>query len=274
MKAECPICPHRCALDEDQTGLCGARKNTGGEVICENYGKIAAMALDPIEKKPLRKFYPGTTILSVGSYGCNLRCPWCQNHSISMPDHIPEVYEVSPEALVSKALSLIDRNNIGLAYTYNEPLIGYEYVMDCSRLAHEKGLKNALVTNGYINEKPLTELLPFIDAMNIDLKSFNDDFYKRIGGSLNAVRNTISLASKNAHVEVTTLIIPNENDSFDEMETLAQWIASVNNEIPLHISRFFPRHKYSGKAPASVEIIYALADIARVYLRSVYTGNC
>ena len=274
MKAECPICPNRCRVDEGQTGICGARKNTGGKIICENYGKITSIALDPIEKKPLYMFFPGTFILSVGSYGCNLHCPFCQNHSISMPAKKPDHTYMSPEVLVERALSLKSRGNIGLAYTYNEPLISYEYVMDCARLAHEHGLKNAVVTNGYIAEKPLLDLLPFIDAMNIDLKSFDAGFYKKLGGDIEVVKSTISLAAKRTHIEVTTLIIPGENDSPAEMEELSFWLSAVSPEIPLHISRFFPNFKYAGRTPTPVRRIYDLADIARKNLRYVYTGNC
>lgn len=274
MKAECPICPHRCGLDEGQTGLCGARKNTGGKISCESYGKITSIALDPIEKKPLRLFFPGTYILSAGSYGCNLHCPFCQNHSISMPKDKPDASYVSPAALIENALSLKARGNIGIAYTYNEPLVGYEYVLDCSRLAREKGLKNVLVTNGYINEEPLKRLLPYIDAMNIDLKSFSNIFYEKIGGDVTTVKRAISIAAGLAHIEVTTLIIPGENDSRSEMENLSSWLSGIDGDIPLHISRFFPRYKYSGMAPTPVNVIYSLAEIARKHLRNVYTGNC
>ena len=274
MKSECPICPHRCSLDEGRTGLCGARKNTGGKISCENYGRITSIALDPIEKKPLKEFHPGSYILSVGSYGCNLRCPFCQNHQISMPDGIPDATCVTPENLIENALSLKTRGNIGIAYTYNEPLVGYEYVMDCAKLARTKGLKNVLVTNGYINEKPLIELLPYIDAMNIDLKSFSSVFYQKLGGDTATVKRTISLSADFAHVEVTTLIIPGENDSKAEIDNLASWLSGIGRDIPLHISRFVPRHLYSGKAPTPVDTVYSLAEIARKHLSRVYSGNC
>ena len=274
MKTECHICPHRCLLGSGQTGLCGARKNIDGKIICESYGKISAIALDPIEKKPLRRFHPGTFILSVGGYGCNLSCPFCQNHRIANPSEKPDVMNVPPEGLIERAAELKSQGNIGIAYTYNEPLIGYEYVMDCARLAHSYGLKNVLVTNGYVSEQPLIELLPFIDAMNIDLKIFKAELYKKLGGDLETVKNTIKLAAEAVHVEVTTLIIPNENDSPDEMENLSSWLSHISNEIPLHVSRFFPCHKYSDKTPTPVETIYTLADLARKHLRYVYEGNC
>ncbi len=271
MKAKCEICPHHCVLDEGQTGICRARKNRKGAVICENYGKVTSIALDPIEKKPLRLFYPGSKILSVGSYGCNLHCPFCQNSDISMADgdHI-QTKIVTPQMLVEKALELIPQGNIGIAYTYNEPLVGYEYVLDCSKLGREHHLKNVLVTNGTICEKPLLELLPYIDALNIDLKSFTDRFYKMIGGDFETVKQTINLAAKECHIEINTLIIPGENDSESEINELAQWLSSVNAEIPLHISRFFPRWKMTNKDATPVKTIYRLAETARKHLQYVY----
>jgi pyruvate formate lyase activating enzyme len=233
------------------------------------------MALDPIEKKPLARFMPGARILSVGSYGCNLRCPFCQNCSISMAsEHSAKTVFVSPEGLVTKALELVPRGNIGIAYTYNEPLISYEYVMDCARLAHENHLKNVVVTNGYICEKPLSELLPFIDAMNIDLKGYTGSYYKKLHGDLETVKQTICRASKSCHVEVATLIVQGENDSPAEMEELSAWLSLIDEEIPLHITRFFPMYKYSGRSPTNVETVYSLARIAGKNLKYVYTGNC
>lgn len=274
MKKVCEICPHHCSIDEGQLGFCRARTNIDGKIVCENYGKLTSIALDPIEKKPLNRFFPGSLILSVGSYGCNLRCSFCQNNSISMAcsENI-NTEKVMPETLVSMAMGLINKGNIGIAYTYNEPLISYEYVMDCARLAKKNGLKNVVVTNGYICEKPLLELLPFIDAMNIDLKAFSDKFYKKIKGDLETVKTTISLAAKQCHVEVTTLIIPDENDEEDEMKELSSWLASVNPDIPLHVTRFFPRWLMMNKSATPVEKLYRLADIARENLRFVYEGN-
>lgn len=275
MKAICELCPHHCVLEQGQTGVCRARKNVQGKIICENYGKITSMALDPIEKKPLARFYPGSMILSVGSYGCNLCCPFCQNSDISMADgEQTEARFVPPQSLVAKALALVPQGNIGIAYTYNEPLVGYEYLMDCAKLAKENNLKNVLVTNGTICKKPLLALLPTIDAMNIDLKAFNDSFYKKIGGDLATVKNTICIAAKACHVEVTTLIIPGENDSEDEMEALSLWLASVDSSIPLHVTRFFPRWQMSECDATPVETVYALAEVARKYLQYVYEGNC
>lgn len=274
-KVQCGICPHACLLDEGETGFCGARSNQNGVVTDDNYGRVTAIALDPIEKKPLRRFFPGSTILSVGSYGCNFRCPFCQNFEISMANQeAAKPLYVSPEQLVKKAKELKPRGNIGIAYTYNEPLIGYEYVKNCASLAAREGLKNVVVTNGYINEKPFFTLLPFIDAMNIDLKSFSFDFYQKIGGDLNTVLHTIKTAARQCHVEVTTLIIPGLNDSPEEMKKLSAWLSLVNPAIPLHISRFFPRYHMTDRKATPVDTIYSLAGIARKSLDYVYPGNC
>lgn len=274
--AVCEICPHFCNLKEGQRGCCGARVNRNGKVICDSYGWLTSIALDPIEKKPLRRFHPGAKILSVGSYGCNLHCPFCQNHEISMTGRQESnMVSVMPSALAEKAAELADAGNIGLAFTYNEPLISYEYVRDCAKLIRENGMANVVVTNGFINEKPLRELLPLIDAMNIDLKSFTEEFYRRIGGGLDNVKRSIQLAHEaGCHVEVTTLVIPGENDSPQEMERLSNWLAGVSPKIPLHISRFFPRYKMADKPPTPVETVYSLAEIARKKLRYVYEGNC
>jgi pyruvate formate lyase activating enzyme len=214
----CELCFHHCDLTEGQTGFCRARACRDGKIIPLNYGKVTSLALDPIEKKPLRRFHPSSKILSVGSFGCNLRCPFCQNHEISMSgDGELETAEVSPEAL-----ELRPYGNIGVAYTYNEPLIGYEYVRDCAALVHEWGMVNVLVTNGTIEEVPWRKLLPLIDAANIDLKGFTPEWYQRLGGDLETVKRSIVLAAERCHVEVTTLLIPDENDSEEEVRSLAQ----------------------------------------------------
>ncbi len=274
MRVVCEICPHRCSLEDGGIGLCRARVNRAGVVTCLNYGKITALELDPIEKKPLFRFMPGSQILSVGSFGCNLNCPFCQNCEISMADgKTARTRLYNPVQLAETALQLRSSGNIGLAYTYNEPLVGYEYVRDCGVLIHERGLYNVVVTNGYINEKPLLELLPLIDAMNIDLKGFTESFYKKLGGDLKTVKRTIELAAKHCHVEVTTLVIPDENDSDDEIAQMSGWLAGISPEIPLHLTRFFPRYRFSDKQPTPPETIYRLRDIARSNLEYVYTGN-
>ncbi len=275
MSVKCELCFHHCQLEEGQTGLCRARACRDGAIVPLNYGKLTSLALDPIEKKPLRRFHPGSLILSVGSFGCNLRCPFCQNHEISMSgeDEIQTV-DVSPELLADKATELRSRGNIGVAYTYNEPLVGYEYVRDCAGLVHKRGMVNVLVTNGTIEEAPWRQLLPLIDAVNIDLKGFTSAWYRRLGGDLDTVKRSIALAAEECHVEVTTLLVPGENDSTEEIRELAQWLASVCPEIPLHLSRFFPRYRMADRPPTPVDQVYRLAEMARGYLSYVYTGNC
>lgn len=277
-RVHCVLCPHNCIIHEDRVGICGVRKNMNGKLYSLNYSQIASMALDPIEKKPLYHFHPGSNIFSVGSLGCNFSCPFCQNHTISkvdVSDMDSKTVYTSSEELVEKALSLKSRGNIGIAYTYNEPSIWYEFVYDTAKLAKEKGLVNVMVTNGYLNPEPLRELLPFLDAMNIDLKAFNQDFYKNlVNGELEAVKGTIELATKaSTHVEVTTLVIPDLNDSPHEIEEMCRWLASLNPEIPLHLSRYFPRYEMRDKEPTSHRFLLYLADIARKHLKYVHLGN-
>ena len=277
MKTICQVCIHNCALAPGQTGLCGARKNEGGEIICDNYGRITSMALDPIEKKPLRDFHPGSMILSVGSYGCNLRCPFCQNHEISMADRgASEAEYVSPRQLADTALFWKEQKragNIGVAYTYNEPLVGWEYVRDTARLVREYGMVNVFVTNGTASQKVLEELLPWIDAMNIDLKGFREEYYRKLGGDLETVKAFITRAAESCHVELTTLIVPGENDFPEEMEAQAKWISGLNPAIPLHITRFFPRYRMKDREATDVDQLYRLARTAGRYLEKVYVGN-
>ena len=266
---------HHCRLAPGQWGICRARKNVNGEIVCKNYGQVSSLALDPIEKKPLKRFYPGSKILSAGSFGCNLRCPFCQNHEISMVK--PEIsgdHYLSPEELADIAVKCRSEGNTGVAFTYNEPLVGWEYVLDTAKAVKETGMKNVLVTNGTASPEILEQLLPYIDAMNIDLKGFRGEYYRKLGGNLSVVKEFIARAAKGCHVELTTLIVPGENDSIEEMEEEACWIASLDREIPLHISRFFPRYRMADAAATKVEKIYSLADAAREYLKYVYTGNC
>lgn len=274
MSSSCELCFHHCQLDEGQTGACRARVNRGGQIVPLNYGKLTALALDPIEKKPLRRFRPGSVVLSVGSFGCNLRCPFCQNAEIAAAGAEIPAREYPPEALVREALHLRSRGNIGVAYTYNEPLVGYEYVRDCAALVREAGMVNVLVTNGTVEEGPWRALLPLLDAVNIDLKGFTEKWYRTLGGDLETVKRSVVLAAQNCHVEITTLIVPGENDREEEMRALSGWLASVSPDIPLHVSRFFPRHHMTDRPPTPVETVYRLADVARKKLQFVYTGNC
>lgn len=275
MIASCELCFHRCKLTEGQIGFCRARVCQNGSIVSRNYGKLTSLALDPIEKKPLRRFRPGSLILSTGSFGCNLRCPFCQNYEISMAgNRTTRTVDLSPEQLADKAVELIPRGNIGVAYTYNEPLVGYEYVRDCAAVVHNRGMVNVLVSNGTIEEQPWRELLPSLDAANIDLKGFTQSWYRRLGGNLDTVKRSIILAAEQCHVEVTTLIVPGENDSAEEIRALAKWLASVHPDIPLHLSRFFPRYQMRDRLPTSIDWIRRLADEARNWLTYVYTGNC
>ena len=272
----CPICPRQCNLNEGQIGFCKARACLNGAVVPINYGKITSLALDPIEKKPLYHFYPGSKILSIGSFGCNLRCPFCQNYEISMAgiNDIAHQY-ITPADLTDMAIKLAQGplGNIGVAFTYNEPFISYEFVRDCCVLLHQAGLKTVLVSNGHINHQPLLELLPLVDAMNIDLKGFTKEYYDYVGGNLECVKQTIAEAYNKCHVEVTTLIVPTKNDDPAQMEAEAAWLASLSPEIPLHISRYFPRYKSTIPA-TEVEAIYQLRDIALKHLKNVHVGNC
>lgn len=279
MDANCNVCFRQCNIREGGIGFCRARGCQNGRIICTNYGKLTSLALDPIEKKPLAAFHPGSMILSAGSYGCNLRCPFCQNHEISMADadSIHTEY-CSPRQLADMAKKLQNRGNIGVAFTYNEPIIGWEYVRDTAKLVHENGMLNVIVTNGNASIDILEEILPYIDAMNIDLKSFRSSFYTDyIGGDLDMVKAFIDRAVKDCHVELTTLLIPGENDTEKEIREEASWISSLNNgngrKIPLHLSRFFPRYHITDKQPTNIKSVYHLAETARGYLNKVYTGN-
>ena len=285
--AHCDVCFRHCDIPEGGRGFCGARACADGVVFAENYGKVTALALDPVEKKPLRHFHPGGMILSVGSYGCNLRCPFCQNHEISWSaaamDYAKRAETVTPGELVDLAIRYRSRGNIGLAFTYNEPLIGWEFVRDAAKLSHEAGLLNVMVTNGTADLQILEALAPHIDAMNIDLKGFTERYYARVlGGSLEMTKAFIARAAQLMHIELTTLIVPGENDAEDEMRALSEWVAGLTDargnvvgpDIPLHVSRFFPRFRMTDRPATDPRRVYRLADVARERLRYVYTGNC
>lgn len=278
----CDVCFRQCKLEEGMTGFCGGRSCRDGQIVAANYGRLTSVALDPIEKKPLKMFMPGSQILSLGSYGCNLRCPFCQNSSISWSQKAfeykdkAEFYE--PDEIVKTALELRGRGNIGLAFTYNEPLVGYEFVRDTARLVKEAGLQNVLVTNGTASQKILEQILPYIDAMNIDLKAFTNRFYRDfIGGDFQMVKDFITTAAGDCHVELTTLVIPGKNDSEQEMRELSAWVAALENQtgkkIPLHITRFFPAFKLTDREPTPVNTILRLVEVARENLEFVFPGN-
>jgi len=272
-KVQCFLCPHTCVIGEGKRGVCGVRVNKQGTLYTMIYGEVSSIAMDPIEKKPLYHFYPGSSILSIGTVGCSFRCQFCQNYSISQnPDHPTETY--TPEELIRYART---RNSVGIAYTYSEPLIWYEFVYDTCEAAREAGLKNVFVTNGYINPEPLRELLPLADAFNIDLKSFSEDFYRKYtGGKLAPVLKTIEeIAGRDGVVlEVTTLVIPGHNDSDEELHQIAQFLADISLDLPWHISRFVPHYKMTDVPPTPVGTLHRAAEIGyETGLRYVYAGN-
>lgn len=263
-------------------GLCKARTCRDGRVVPKNYGHITSIALDPIEKKPLNLFYPGSKIISVGSYGCNLRCPFCQNHEISYDfgKEYPYGYrEMSPKELAEIALEYKDEGNIGVAFTYNEPLVGYEFVVDAAKEVHERGMKTVLVSNGCVTGEVAKEVIPHIDAMNIDLKGFTDKYYQDLlKGDRRLVMDFISMAAPSCHLEVTMLLVPGFNDTEEEVKELSKWIASLDggrgkDKVALHLSRYFPRFKMDTPA-TDVDLIYRLKDVASKELKFVFTGNC
>jgi pyruvate formate lyase activating enzyme len=271
-KVHCYLCPHNCVIKPDGVGACRARKNIEGELYSLNYGKITSASMDPIEKKPLYRFHPGSSILSVGTFGCNLKCSFCQNWSIAHDE--PGTEDITSEELVQRAAELKKRGNVGIAYTYNEPSIWYEFVYDTSKLAKEHGLANVLVTNGFISREPLMDILPYIDAMNIDVKGYTASFYEKIcKGTLNNVKDTVEAAAKQCHVEITTLVIPEENDAIEEIEEMSRWLASISPDITLHLSRFFPNYKMQDKPPTPVKTLERARDKAKEYLEHVFLGN-
>ncbi|MGA1862175.1 AmmeMemoRadiSam system radical SAM enzyme [Deferribacter thermophilus] len=265
---KCNICPNHCIIKPGKSGICKIRENIDGKLYLTSYNEVTSIALDPIEKKPLYHFYPGSYILSIGTNGCNLQCPFCQNWQISTQITYRE--NISIDLLYQLA---IEKNSIGIAYTYNEPTVWYEFVLDCSKFFHEKGLKNVLVTNGYINEDPLLKLIPFIDAVNVDLKGFTKDFYKWIKGDINPVKRSIKLYYKNnIHVEITNLVITDKNDDLNKVEEMCKYIASISPDIPLHISRYFPNYKLDNP-PTPLNTLRNCYEIAKNYLHYVYIGN-
>jgi pyruvate formate lyase activating enzyme len=270
---ECRLCPHFCKIPEGKTGICRVRKNTGDKIELLTYGVLSGFSLDPVEKKPLYHFFPGHNILSAGSYGCNMRCDFCQNYNISQT--IPESFfpEITPEKIVKQALSA--ENNIGIAFTYNEPVIWFEFMRDAAIASKREGLYTAMVSNGYVNSKPLNDIIQFIDAFNIDLKAFNNDFYRKLtGADLESVKSSLKQISKSGrHLEITSLIIPGQNDNGDEMLLQTEWIAGeLGKNVPLHLSRYFPMFKRNDKA-TSQETLNKLFEIASSKLDHVYIGN-
>ena len=274
-KVECQLCPHHCRIADGKTGICRSRRNHGGQLVSEVYGKPCSLAIDPIEKKPLYHFHPGTTCLSLACTGCNFHCLNCQNHDISQasPEQV-DYYDLSPKDVVA----LCQKHHCpGIAYTYTEPLTYIEYITDCARLAHEAGLWNILVTAGYVCQEPLSDLLPYLDAANIDLKSFSDYSYQRVsGGPLQPVLDTI-LAMKQAGVwvELTNLVIPGINDDMDMIRRMCRWLVSNGlAEAPLHFSRFFPRFRMQDTSPTPIHTLHAARQVAEEEgIKHIYLGN-
>lgn len=273
-KVHCILCPHYCLINEGDAGKCNVRKNMDGQLFTMNYGEITSISLDPIEKKPLHFYKPGTSILSVGSFGCNLKCSFCQNYSIAQIEEFRGRRDsVSSKELVD--IIIKRKDSIGIAFTYNEPSIWYEYIYEVSKLLKESDPSKdiVLITNGFINEDPLRKLLPYINAMNIDLKGFNNRFYHEIcGGSLEPVLKTIEIAGKSTYVEVTTLLVTGENDNLGEVEDIARFIASIDKNIPLHLSRYFPTYKMDNP-PTDLKFMYKAKAVADKYLKKVILGN-
>ena len=272
-RIQCLVCPHKCVIQKGKTGICGVRKNTGDRIDLITYGVISGMALDPVEKKPLYHFYPGSRIFSIGSWGCNMKCDFCQNFHISQNVELQPSRIVKPQEIIDKALEAKD--NIGIAFTYNEPVIWFEYIRDVAIPARESGLRTAMVTNGFMNEGTLLEYLRFIDAFNVDLKSFNNNFYSRISGAeLEPVKRSLKIIARSGrHLEITTLIIPGLNDSISEMESQVRWISDeLGKDVPLHLSRYFPMFKRTTPATLQDEL-RKFSEIAQKHLHYVYMGN-
>lgn len=268
----CMLCPNKCNLEIGENGKCNVRTNLNGDLYTSNYCKISSISLEQISKQPIKKFMEYSVVLAVGSKGCNFSCKYCNNWVISQDD--PILMSITPGELVQKAYNMKKNGNVGISYTYNEPTIWYEFVFESCILAKENGLKNILVTNGYINQEPLKNLLPFIDAINIDLKAFNNSFYKEIcNGDLEPVKKTIITALKHCHVELTFLVIPGINDSHEDFHKMCQWIGNVSKDIPIHIIRFFPYHKLKDISSTSLESLQQLEKIALIYLKNVFISN-
>lgn len=269
-RVKCLLCPKHCVISPDKAGFCRSRENINGALYAVNFGQSASRPVfDPIEKKPLYHFYPGASILSVGPNSCNLACQNCQNWTISQVD--VQTISISPEELVELAG---ESRSLGVAYTYTEPFTWFEFILEAAPLVHDAGMKNVLVTNGYVEEEPLKQLLPFIDAFNIDIKSMNEDFYQRIcQARLEPVLKTAELANKTSHVEITNLVIPTLNDKKEDFEKLTDWIfEKLGADIPLHFSRYFPNYKMR-IPPTDISSLKLAMKIAQEKLNYVYIGN-
>ncbi len=268
-KVRCTLCPHRCLLANNKTGICGVRYNKDGELKTKIYGRISSYSMDPIEKKPFYHFLPGEQVFSIGTWGCNLRCTMCQNWTISQQEVPTEEFDHEDITRIAK-----ENKSIGVAYTYNEPFIGYEFMYDCAKYASSHGLKNVIVSNGFVSEQPLNEMLPYIDAVNVDLKGNSEAFYREIcGGQLSPVMRTIKdVYNSKTHIEITVLVIPTLNDKKEDIEELRDWIADISPDIPVHFSGYFPSYKMNID-PTPVETLISAHKTASEKLNYVYMGN-
>lgn len=274
-EVECLLCPHRCKILPGKHGRCKTRLNRDGKLFTESYGILSAISSDPVEKKPLYHFHPGNHILSIGSFGCNMTCDFCQNCEITQIDQKVFSRHPSrdPEDIVNKAI--LRPGNLGLAYTYNEPTVYFEYMIRCAAMTKEHNLFNVMVTNGYINPSPLGDLFPNMDAFNVDLKSFRNIFYKRrSGASLHPVLETIrTIAKSDSHLELTFLIIPEHNDNETEWKEMINWISDhCGRGTVLHVSRYYPYFKMN-KPPTPLSTIEQFMNLARTQIDYVYPGN-
>jgi pyruvate formate lyase activating enzyme len=271
----CSLCPHECIIHEGKSGICRVRRNISGELIADTYQCLSAINLDPIEKKPLYHYFPGREILSLGSLGCNFKCDCCQNYHISQTgvQGFPRiVYRDIPEII---SMAKENPNNIGIAYTYNEPSVWYEYMFDISCEANKHGMKNVMVSNGYLNPEPLENILQFMDAFNIDLKAFGNTIHRKFtGGDLDHVLETLKMIFMNKkHLEITCLIVPGINDQMDNFEKMVEWIAgNLDTEVPLHLSRYFPQYRMKDET-THYKLLVDMAMLARKILQYVYIGN-
>lgn len=274
----CHLCPHNCRIAEGRRGICGVRRNSEQKLYSENYGIISASHLDPIEKKPLYDYMSGSNIYSIGSIGCNLSCSFCQNWQIArttgkkLDDNVKRW---NPQEIVDKALQLMSQGNIGIAYTYNEPTVWFEFMYDIARLAKRNNLHNVVVSNGYINPEPLQLLLPLIDAFNIDLKGYTVEFYRNLThAELEPVLDTLKAIGKSGkHLEIAYLVIPDENDNEEQFEQMMMWLTQeIGIGFSLHINRYFPAYRLENP-PTPIPTLHKLAEIAKTYISKVYIGN-
>ena len=269
----CELCPHFCRLKNKEMGLCGVRQEEDGKLYSLNYGVCAGMALDPIEKKPLYHFRPGRQVFSVGTLGCNLGCGFCQNWHLARQSPGVQTVRLTPKQLVARLDDYKLHDPVGMAYTYSEPGMWIEYVLDTARLVRDRGYKNILVTNGFLNEAPLRQLLPLIDAFNIDVKAFRDEYYREhCAGRLEPVLRYVEIAAESAHVELTYLVVPTLNDKEEDIRRFVDWVAAINPAIPVHFSRYYPQHKFQ-LSPTPVAVMERIRSVAKDKLRYVYLGN-